>query len=247
MRFNLNIHLPWLSLWDGRVNDPELMDNTGLEPDIVRSNLNDLTRVNYWLGGVKLTVAGLERLTADFRPGDEIALLDVATGAADIPRRLVHWAEGRGLVPRIVATDINPESLAIAATDTPPEIQLAVADGRNLPFDDDSFDIVLSSLALHHLAPEDAVTMLGEMRRVARHGVVVNDLVRCWHGYAGAWLFSHMLTPPGSLGRHDAPCSVRRAYTRREMVDLAEQAGFSRGIFDSFLGYRVAMAMTASP
>lgn len=244
MRFS--IQLPWLSLRDGRVNDPEMMDNTGLEPDIVRDNLNDLARVNQWLGGVKLTVGGIERLIPDFKPGDELSMLDVATGAVDIPRQLIGWAEGRGLVPRVVATDINPESLAIAAEDVPPEISLAVADGRELPFGDDSFDVVLCSLALHHLAPEDAVKMLSEMRRVARHGVVVNDLVRCWHGYVGAWLFSRVLTPPGSLGRHDAPCSVRRAYTRREMVDLAEQAGFSRGVFDSFLGYRVAMAMTSS-
>jgi SAM-dependent methyltransferase len=245
MRFS--IQLPWLSIWDGRVDDPELMDNIGIAPDIVRNNLNDLRRVNSLLGGVKLTVEGLEHLTQDFKPGDEISILDVATGAVDIPKQLVHWAQRRGFTPRIVATDINPESLAIAAEDTPPEISLAVADGRDLPFADGSFDIVLCSLALHHLAPEDAVKMLSEMRRIARHGVVVNDLVRCWHGYVGAWVFSRMLTPPGSLGRHDAPCSVRRAYTRREMVNLAEQAGFSRGIFDSFLGYRVAMAITSSP
>lgn len=245
MRFGIN--LPWLSLWEGRIDDPELMDNTGIAPDIVRNNLNDLRRVNSFLGGVKLTIEGLEHLTADFEPGDEIAMLDVATGAVDIPKQLLPWAQERGLIPRIVATDINPESLAIAAENVPPEIQLAVADGRNLPFPDKSFDIVLCSLALHHLDPDDAVQMLSEMNRIARHGVVVNDLVRCWHGYMGAWLFSRMLTPPGSLGRHDAPCSVRRAYTRREMVNMAKEAGFSRGIFDSYLGYRVAMAIQSSP
>jgi SAM-dependent methyltransferase len=245
MRFGIN--LPWLSLWEGRIDDPELMDNTGIAPDIVRNNLNDLRRVNSFLGGVKLTIEGLEHLTADFKPGDEIAMLDVATGAVDIPKQLLPWAHERGLIPRIVATDINPESLAIAAESVPPEIQLAVADGRDLPFPDRSFDIVLCSLALHHLDPEDAVRMLSEMNRIARHGVVINDLVRCWHGYAGAWIFSRMLTPPGSLGRHDAPCSVRRAYTRREMVDMAKEAGFTRGIFDSYLGYRVAMAIQSSP
>lgn len=245
MRFGIN--LPWLSLWEGRIDDPELMDNTGIAPDIVRNNLNDLRRVNSYLGGVKLTIEGLEHLTADFKPGDEIAMLDVATGAVDIPKQLLPWAHERGLVPRIVATDINPESLAIAAESVPAEIQLAVADGRDLPFPDRSFDIVLCSLALHHLDPDDAVRMLSEMNRIARHGVVINDLVRCWHGYAGAWIFSRMLTPPGSLGRHDAPISVRRAYTRREMVDMAREAGFTRGIFDSYLGYRVAMAIQSSP
>jgi SAM-dependent methyltransferase len=245
MRFRFE--LPWLSLWTGRIDDPELMDNQGIAPNIVRNNLNDLRRVNQWLGGVKLTIEGLERLTADLKPGDELTILDVATGAVDIPAQLIPWAERRGLKPRVVASDINPESLAIAAKETPQEINLAVADGRKLPFLDNSFDIVFCSLALHHLAPEDAVAMLSEMNRIARRGVVINDLVRCWHGYAGAWLFSRVGTPPGSLGRHDAPLSVRRAYTRKEMASLAKQAGFSRGVFDSFLGYRVAMTVTSSP
>ena len=125
MRFRFE--LPWLSLWTGRVDDPELMDNQGIAPNIVRNNLNDLRRVNQWLGGVKLTIDGLERLTEDLQPGDELTILDVATGAVDIPAQLIPWAERRALKPRVVATDINPESLAIAATDTPRVCRVATA------------------------------------------------------------------------------------------------------------------------
>lgn len=238
--------LPRLSLLSGRIDDPELMDNRGLAPELVRDNLNDLRRVNSWLGGVKLTIGGIERLTGDMRPGDELTILDVATGAIDIPARIIPWATKRGFNLRIIATDINSELLAIAAAGAPSEIGLAVADGRGLPFADNSFDVVLCSLALHHLPPDDAVAMLREMNRIARSGVVINDLVRCWHGLAGAWLLSRMAAAPDSLTRYDAPLSVRRAYTRKEMTLLARQAGFTRGIFDSFLGYRVAMTVTSS-
>lgn len=238
--------LPRLPLLNGRIDDPELMDNRGLAPDLVRDNLNDLRRVNSWLGGVKLSIDGIERLTTDLKYGDELTILDVATGGIDIPARIIPWAKKRGFNARIVATDINPELLAIAAEEAPSEIGLTVADGRGLPFADNSFDIVLCSLALHHLPPDDAVAMLAEMNRVARRGVVINDLVRCWHGFAGAWLLSRIAAAPGSLTRYDAPLSVRRAYTRKEMTTLARQAGFTRGIFDSFLGYRVAMTVTSS-
>jgi hypothetical protein len=117
----------------------------------------------------------------------------------------------------------------------------AAADARCLPFGDLSFDVVMCSLALHHQVPDDALAMLREMRRVARRGVVVNDIVRCWRGYWGAWLLSRTLSR-NPLTRHDGPLSVRRAYTRPEMLALAAEAGLGAVTFDEgLLGYRVAM------
>ncbi len=115
-----------------------------------------------------------------------------------------------------------------------------MADARCLPFADASVDVVTCSLALHHQLPDDGVAMLAEMRRVARLGIVVNDIVRCWKGYWGAWLLSRVASR-NPLTRHDGPLSVRRAYTRPEMVALARRAGLGPLAFRGFLGYRVAM------
>ena len=93
-----------------------------------------------------------------------------------------------------------------------PGLRLRVGDGRALADPDGSFDIVHSSMVLHHLEPEEAVVFLREMARVARRGVIVNDLVRSRLGWLGAWLISHLLTR-SRYTRHDAPLSVRRAYT----------------------------------
>ena len=91
----------------------------------------------------------------------------------------------------------------------------------------------------------DAIAMLREMGRVARRGVIVNDLVRCWHGYLGGWLFGRLLTC-NPLTRHDAPLSFRRAYTRAEMRDLASQAGLQPVTFAGFLGFRTVMLFERS-
>ena len=85
-----------------------------------------------------------------------------------------------------------------------------------------------------------------QLRRVARMGVIVNDLVRSWHGYVGAWLVGHLLTR-NPLTRHDGPLSVRRAYTRAEMEQLARDAGLGPVRFAGFLGYRVAMVAGGGP
>ena len=83
------------------------------------------------------------------------------------------------------------------------------------------------------------------MRRVARRGVIVNDLVRGWFGYLGAWLLTRVLSD-NPLTRHDGPLSVRRAYTPVEMARLAERAGLGPVVFSGLLGYRVTMTADGS-
>ena len=92
-----------------------------------------------------------------------------------------------------------------------------MADGRTLPYPDRSFDVAHTSLVLHHLAPDAAVALLREMGRVARLGVVVNDLDRSRLGWIGAWLLGHLLTA-NRYSRIDGPLSVRRAYRAEEMA-----------------------------
>ena len=119
-------------------------------------------------------------------------------------------------------------------------LRFIVGDGRRLPFADGSVDVAACSLVIHHLPPDEAVAMLREMRRVARRGVIVNDLIRTWLGLLGAWAVSRALTR-NPLTRHDAPLSVRRAYTRAELVELARRAGLGPVVVAGWLGYRVSL------
>ena len=221
------------------------MDDVGELGPLLDGTLDDLRRVNRWLGGARLTLRALEGLTAAHAPGAELSVLDVGTGAGDIPRAIVEWAHRRGLRPRVVATDVAGELLDLARRGDAEGVEFALADARNLPFSDRSFDVAACSLVLHHFGPEDAVVVLREMRRVARVGVVVNDLVRGWLGYGGAWALSRVFTS-NPLTRHDAPLSVRRAYTRAELAELAALADVGPVEFTGWLGYRVAMTARAS-
>ena len=221
-----------------RSEELELFDSPDEVAHALPGGLADLRRVNRWLGGAWLTLRGLEALTRDVPPGRELRILDVGTGGGDLPERMARWARRRALRPRVVGLDSSPEILALARASA--DVELELGDARSLPFPDGSFDVVTCSLLLHHLPPDDAVLALREMRRVARLGVIVNDLVRTWFGLAGAWILSRAFTR-NPLTRHDAPLSVRRAYTVRELHQLAERAGLGRVRFERALGYRVAM------
>lgn len=214
------------------------MDIPGHPHALVRGNLADLKRVNRWLGGTRLTLRGLGRILYGVPSGSTVILLDIGSGAMDIPAAADAYLRRRGFRSTVVATDVNETILG--ATPRPSRLRIVAADARRLPFADRSVDIATCSLMLHHLGPSDAITMLGEMCRVARRAVLVNDLVRSRFGLAAAWLLSLVATH-NPLSRNDAPLSVRRAYTKEEMRALAERAGLQVRGFDAALFHRVSM------
>lgn len=222
----------------------ELLDGQLSDQAALVGNLRDLARVNRRLGGVRLSTAAIEALA----PGRAaISILDVGTGGADIPLALIDGGRVRGRLVTVTGIDSRPEVLAAAAIAEPRvpttvELALQVGDGRSLPYADASFDVAHSSMVIHHLDPASARDLLSEMGRVARLGVVLNDLVRGRHFWLGAWLLSHLATR-NTFTRVDAPTSVRRAYTVSEMTALLAAAGLRvERRFDAFAGHRVAFA-----
>jgi SAM-dependent methyltransferase len=232
------------------VDVEELLDGPLDDPATLRGNLRDLERTNRWLGGAALSAHGIDALAGD---RETLTVLDVGTGAADIPAALLARAARAGRRLRITGIDTRPEVLAAAIERRPrlrhtDGLELQVGNGSSLPFPDRSFDVAHASLLLHHLDPGAAVVLLREMSRVARRGIVVNDLIRSRGAWLGAWLLSRLATR-NRYTRHDAPLSVRRAYSVGELTALIAAAGLrveSLRIGGPF-GHRVVLAATAGP
>lgn len=207
----------WLDL--GGKTDPEIADD-----------LLQLSRINRHFGGARLVLGGMERLLAeDGPPAGPLRLLDVATGSADLPLRLVGWALRRGLRAHVVALDRNPAVLRVARESTRParEVSLVRADAGALPLRPRSFDYALCSLFLHQLDEAAGAALLRAMLGAARRAVLVNDLRRNPVHYAAAWALARALTR-NPITRNDAPASVRNAYTLEELRALGRASGASR-------------------
>ena len=227
----------------------ELLDGPLDDLAALHGNLRDLERVNRWLGGTALSARAIDALAGERKT---LSLLDVGTGAADIPAALLARATRTGRRLRVTAIDSRPEILAAAVSRRPrlgatAGLDLQVGDGRSLPYPDRSFDIAHASLLLHHLEPAAAVTLLREMSRVARRGIVVNDLLRGRVAWLGAWWLSRLATR-NRYTRHDAPLSVRRAYTGAELTALIAAAGLRVEASRSGLfGHRMVLAASPVP
>ena len=187
----------------------ELLDGPLDDPAALVANLRDLARLNRLSGGAGLSRRAIAAL------GGPTTILDVGTGGADIPVALIAAARADGRALSVTAVDSRPEVLAAARIARPAiqriaRLEMSVADGRFLPWPHGPFDAAHASLVIHHLAPDEAVAFLRELRRVARLGVVVNDLVRGRLAWVGTWLAVRAVAR-SRYTRHDGPLSVRRA------------------------------------
>jgi ubiquinone/menaquinone biosynthesis C-methylase UbiE len=225
----------------------ELLDGPLDDPVALEGSLRDLARVNRFLGGAALSSRALESLAG--RPADRgasITLIDIGTGGADIPLRLLREWQRLGRRLHVTGVDGREEVLDAARTVTPAlrdndDLTLEVADGRRLPWPDGSFDIAHCSLLLHHLDERNDVALLREMGRIASRGVIVNDLARGRGAWLGATLLAHVFTR-NHYTRHDGPLSVRRAYSIQEARALLAVAGL-RPVIEArgLIGHRWAI------
>jgi ubiquinone/menaquinone biosynthesis C-methylase UbiE len=228
-----------------RATGAERMDEPDQDAAQLDLSLADLRRVNVWLGGTRVVLRHLGGML--LRSGlREATVLDVATGSGDIPLAVAAWARSHGLRARVTATDFHPTTLAharrhVAADD---DVDVETADALDLPYPDGSFDFALCSTALHHFdRRQDATRVLQELNRVARLGVVVNDLARSRPALLGAQLLARTVWLRHPVTAHDGPLSVRRAYTPAELRDLAREAGLRDWRVHAHFPFRVALVI----
>ncbi len=211
-----------------RTLEPEVMDTAeeASEYDAMdHRQVNDVF-VSDFLAAIGRTSLAVRR-TDQVRP---LMVLDCGTGTAQIPILLA-----RESTATITAIDLSQEMLRLAAENVrhaglASRILLRQADGKRLPFDDDTFDAVMSNSIVHHIP--DPRPALAEMVRVLKPG--------------GLWFIRDLLRPPSAseVGRlvsiHAQEASERQrallrdslhaALTLDEVASLLEKIGLPSAI-----------------
>lgn len=224
-----------------RVVIPELLDRDAGTQEEIAGTLADLRRVNRWFGGISTTASLIEQVARE-TGAHELSLLDVGGADGDVANQTAQRLARRGVQMRLVVLDRAWSHLRKdeAGTSAPHALERVVGDALALPFSDNSFDLVGSSLFVHHLEPPQAVAFFREALRVSRVAVLVNDLrrsaVHLGLVYAGFPIYRSRLT------RHDAPASVRAAYTMEELRQLLQNAGAANVSASKQYLFRMGMA-----
>jgi 2-polyprenyl-3-methyl-5-hydroxy-6-metoxy-1,4-benzoquinol methylase len=208
------------------------MDDPALDGGRHEAALRGLSRLNYLSGSARTLWPPLAALARQLGR-QQLRVLDVATGAGDVPVRLWRMARRAGLHLEIHGVDVSPRAVEVAAERAAAEqaaIHFSVLDvlAGSLP---GGFDVVTCSLFLHHLAEEQAVLLLQAMAKATKHLVLVDDLRRSAAGLALTHLAAWTLSG-SDVVRVDGPRSVRAAFAVHEAAALARAAGLKGAIVE---------------
>ncbi len=218
------------------------MDDPVLDGDHHEAALRGLSRLNYVSGSARSIWPSLAALARQL-DRRQLRVLDVATGAGDVPVRLWRMARRAGLQLEIHGLDVSPRAVAFAAKRAAAEqaaVHFSVLDvlAGSLP---GGYDVVACSLFLHHLAEEQAVLLLQAMANATQHLVLVNDLRRSAVGLALTHLAAWTLSG-SDVVRVDGPRSVRAAFTVIEAAALARAAGLKGATVERHWPFRFLLS-----
>ncbi|WP_214317849.1 class I SAM-dependent methyltransferase [Nonomuraea sediminis] len=144
------------------------------------------------------------------RPGDSI--LDVGCGTGYLTRILAPFIGPRG---KVIGVDPSPAMIDHAGRRAPANCSYLVGEGQALDLPDASLDVVVSTLAVHHMPASERGTAVREMYRVLRPG--------------GRLLIAEFRPPANPLAAHliGALTGPAMRHNPRDLLaDLIPAAGF---------------------
>lgn len=174
-----------------------------MHSDLIKEKTAKFYNIGAYLSGLVFVYIKTLKLI-DLKRGD--SLLDVGCGTGIILKKLHKKYDGS---VKLYGIDPSPEMLQVAkAHSSSDEIAFKIAYANDLPFINSQLDWVISTLAFHHMSPEEKIKAIGEMTRVLRSGgkILISDLGR----------------PKGILGWIFAYLSKSHSYTKGNM-ELIEQ------------------------
>lgn len=224
---------------DARRLEAELMDDPSLDDGAHLRALHALSRVHRLSATGRRLRSTLDRIAASGGPrsgGDDptpIRVLDLACGGGDASLDAARWGRETGRAVQVTAFDASPVALEFVRRRAEGEgLAIETRVGRapeELP--DLEFDLVFSSLFLHHLENDVAVAVLRAAAARGRH-VEIEDLRRTRLGLALTHLTLHTVAR-SRVAQVDGPRSVRAAFRVPEVRGLAEAAGLDGARIDT--------------
>lgn len=220
----------------------ELLDDALLQGEELHENLKEINRVNKWLGGNSVTFSALRKVIEDSRNKLErshFILADLGCGDGYMLRTISDWKRGAHYQLQLQGCDINLAAIEQAKINSIdyPHIVYEKLDVFSEEFTRKRFDIVMMNLFAHHLTDEQLIILMKQLKNQTRVALIINDLHRHWVPYFAIKYLTRLL-PCSHLIKHDAPLSVRRGFTKKELRAMLYQCGFHSFDISWFWAFR---------
>ena len=213
----------------------EIMDDLDCHGEVVDQTLRELDVINTLLGGNYVTIDGIKELISyaedTFMPAGTgqkelrargVSIADFGCGSGDLLKKIVEWGRRRNIKINASGIDANPHIIKFARQHNPD----ITFESLNVFENKTTYDIITATLFVHHFDDDQLVELFKSMNAHSRIGVVINDIHRHFLSYHSIRLLTKIFSK-SAMVKFDAPLSVRRAFKKRELIDILKRAGIN--------------------
>ncbi len=207
-----------------RSEEAEIMDDFELKGEELEQTLNDLEKINKWLGGNKITLDGIQTLLKDTPEKDVIRIVDVGCGSGAVLREIANWGRTQKFDLKLIGIDANPYAVEIARrrSDYYPEIKFEALNIFSEAYKQQKYDIVLCTLTLHHFKNEEILELLNIFKEQSNIGIIINDLQRSKTAYVLFQAFCKVFIN-NEIARKDGLTSILRGFKKKDLKKLSKE------------------------
>lgn len=209
-----------------RSSEIEIMDDLQSSGKIINQTLVELEFINKWLGGNAITLAGLNTLLSKNKSVAALKIADLGCGGGDMLKIIASDFRTKNLQAELTGIDANPNIAEFATKNTQrfSEIKYKSIDILSDDFKSHQYDIIFATLFFHHFNSNQLVEIFRQVKKQARLGIVINDLHRHWLAYYSIKFLTTFFSK-SSMVKYDAPLSVLRGFSKKELEEILKRAG----------------------
>jgi len=203
------------------------MDDFSILDERIDAALKELKVINKYLGGISTTRTALKYFSNAENQG--LKILDIGSGSSD---NLIA-ARRKYSKLQIISIDKNIRALSSSKN----SLSKINSNAFHLPFKNKSCDIIHTALFIHHFTEEQIQILLKEFLRICKKGIIINDLQRSFLALWGIKILTFLFSK-SEMVKNDAPLSVKRGFTKPELLKLFSSDSSSKIIIKKKWAFR---------
>ena len=210
-----------------RSYEAEIMDDFSIRDERIDKALHELKIINKYLGGISTTKSALNYFIR-FK-NQKLKVLDIGSGSSD------NLIAAKNQFPQLQILSLDKNLRALSKSKN--SLKKINSDAFYLPVKNGSCDIVHAALFLHHFTEDKIQKLLNEFLRISKIGIAINDLQRSFLALWGIKILT-VLFSKSKMVKNDGPLSVKRGFTKPELLKILLNAGATNFIIKRKWAFR---------
>ncbi|GAK94086.1 SAM-dependent methyltransferases [Nonlabens ulvanivorans] len=207
-----------------RNSDPEWMDDPNLDEQTLQNAVDDINKINKWLGGFHFTLQAIQKELKKINKST-ITIVDAGCGDGEMLRYLSsHIGDSR---VQFLGLDFSSNSInkgRLKSTEFK-DIRFRESDILQINASDIECDILISTLTMHHFSDSEIVNFLKKFKEITTHSIIINDLHRSRIAFILFQLVC-LIFIRNEISKHDGLISIASGFKRADFKRYAQLIPF---------------------